>query len=412
MTINKYQGRTKEEAVEKAKQEMGEGTVILNVKEIKPKGIFQIFKNTTYEVTAAVEEKEAFTVPKKAENISLAADEKIALPKSESDWKEMLAQARAAEPPAEKATEPAGNNLHEDLERRLENLSNMLEKQFAAEHPVREEIPEVQEADSESLRFMKMLYRTLLENEVNERYVNQIMEEGEKVLHNGSSVDMILANVYQKLILKLGQPEVICADGKKPRVIFFIGPTGVGKTTTLAKIASKYKVEYEKKVAFLTADTYRIAATDQLRTYANILDAPMSIIYTVEEMNRAIAQMSDYDLVFVDTAGFSHHNDTQRDDMKKLLDGLDEAYEKEVYLVLSATTKYRDLLEIADIYKELADYRLIFTKLDETSAYGNILNIRLYSGAKLSYMTVGQNVPEDIEVFDMQKLVKQLLGGR
>ena len=412
MTINKYQGRTKEEAVEKAKQELGEGAVILNVKEIKPKGIFQIFKNTTYEVTAAVEEKEAFAVPKKAENISLAADEKIALPKPESDWKEMLAQARTVEIAAEKNTEPVGSNLHEDLERRLENLSNMLEKQFAAEHPVREEVPEVEEADSESLQFMKMLYRTLLENEVDERYANQIMEEGEKVLHNGSSVDMILANVYQKLILKLGQPEVICADGKKPRVIFFIGPTGVGKTTTLAKIASKYKVEYEKKVAFLTADTYRIAATDQLRTYANILDVPMSVIYTETEMNRAIERMSDYDLVFVDTAGFSHRNDAQRSDMKELLDGLDEIYEKEVYLVLSATTKYRDLLEIADIYKELADYRLIFTKLDETSAYGNILNMRLYSGAKLSYMAVGQNVPEDIEVFDMQKLVKQLLGGR
>ena len=175
---------------------------------------------------------------------------------------------------------------------------------------------------------MKMLYRTLLENEVDERYANQIMEEGEKVLHNGSSVDMILANVYQKLILKLGQPEVICADGKKPRVIFFIGPTGVGKTTTLAKIASKYKVEYEKKVAFLTADTYRIAATDQLRTYANILDVPMSVIYTETEMNRAIERMSDYDLVFVDTAGFSHRNDTQRSDMKELLDGLDEILRK------------------------------------------------------------------------------------
>ena len=162
----------------------------------------------------------------------------------------------------------------------------------------------------------------------------------------------------------------------------------------------------------LWADTYRIAATDQLRTYANILDAPMSIIYTVEEMNQAAAQFADYDLIFVDTAGFSHRNEQQCQDMKKLLEGLDGSYQKEVYLVLSATTKYRDLLEIADTYKEIADYRLIFTKLDETSAYGNILNIRLYSDAKLSYMTAGQNVPEDIEVFDMQKIVKQLLGGR
>ena len=236
---------------------------------------------------------------------------------------------------------------------------------------------------------------------MNEKYVNQIMDEAEKVLHNGSSVDSILSNVYQKLILKFDQPQTIELTGKKPKVILFIGPTGVGKTTTLAKIAS-----------FLTADTYRIAATEQLRIYANILDAPMSIIYTPEEMNDAIARVSEYDLVFVDTAGFSHRNEAQCQDMKKLIDGLDEAYEKEVYLVLSATTKYKDLLEIADTYKEIANYKLIFTKLDETITYGNILNIKLYSGAKLSYMTSGQNVPDDIEVFDTQKIVKQLLGGR
>ena len=165
-------------------------------------------------------------------------------------------------------------------------------------------------------------------------------------------------------------------------------------------------------MAFLTADTYRIAATEQLRIYANILDAPMSIIYTPEEMNDAIARVSEYDLVFVDTAGFSHRNEAQCQDMKKLIDGLDEAYEKEVYLVLSATSKYKDLLEIADTYREIANYKLIFTKLDETITYGNILNIKLYSGAKLSYMTSGQNVPDDIEVFDTQKIVKQLLGGR
>lgn len=91
---------------------------------------------------------------------------------------------------------------------------------------------------------------------------------------------------------------------------------------------------------------------------------------------------------------------------------MDESYDKEVYLVVSATTKYRDLLEIADIYKEIADYKLIFTKLDETTTYGNILNLRLYSEARLAYMTTGQNVPDDLEEFDTQKIVKQLLGGR
>ena len=218
--------------------------------------------------------------------------------------------------------------------------------------------------------------------------------------------------MYQKLILRFGQPKTISLAGSKPKVVFFIGPTGVGKTTTIAKIASKYKVEQDKKVAFITADTYRIAATEQLRIYANILDAPMSIVYSNDELNSAVERLIDYDIIFVDTAGFSHKNDSQRQDMKNLIQGLDPIYESEVYLVLSATTKYNDLQDIVNLYKEISEYKLIFTKLDETTTYGNLLNIRLYSNADLSYVTIGQNVPDDIEIFDTQKIVKQLLGGK
>lgn len=417
MTINKYQGKTKEEAIEKAKQELGAGAVVLNVKEIKPKGMFKVFKNTVYEVTAAMEEKERFVNPVPQmeklksvhDTISLAADEEIPIPGPKRD---VLPERQAAGQEVGPMRETRKESASMGLEKRLENLSNILEKQLSVEESRSEEKQEPQTGGKEGLPFIKMLYRTLLENDVNEKYVNQIMDEAEKVLHNGSSVDQILSNVYQKLILKFDQPDTINLSGKKPRILFFIGPTGVGKTTTLAKIASRYKVDREKKVAFLTADTYRIAATEQLRVYANILDAPMSIIYSAEEMNDAIERMEEYDLIFVDTAGFSHRNEEQCADMKRLIEGLDERYEKEVYLVLSATTKYKDLLEIADIYREIADYKLIFTKLDETITYGNILNIKLYSGAKLSYMATGQNVPDDIEVFNTQKIVKQLLGGR
>lgn len=180
----------------------------------------------------------------------------------------------------------------------------------------------------------------------------------------------------------------------------------------VAKIASKFKVNYNKNIAFITADTYRIAATDQLRTFANILDTPLSVIYTATELNSAVAEYEQADVIFVDTAGFSHKNETQRNDMRALLAGLSPEYEKSVYLVLSATTKYRDLISIIDSYKDIDDYKLIFTKLDETSSYGNLLNIKLYSDAGISYVTNGQNVPDDIEVFDTQKIVKQLLGGR
>ena len=430
MTINKFQGKTKEEAIEKAKAEFGPNAVIMNVKEVKPKGLFGIFASSTYEVTAAIEEKESFTTTvnamtslgKPRENISLAADEEIAIPqpmRTPAREEVIMKETRKSTPfPSISETTVAEDDLDKREERfsaekqfkdRLDDLSERLEQKLSM-------IPQNDTSknitNSEEMNFVRMIYTTLLKNDVHEKYVNQILDEVEKFIRPGNNVDFILPNIYQKLVLKFGQPKTIELAGKKPNVVFFIGPTGVGKTTTIAKIASKYKVEYNRKVAFITADTYRIAATEQLRVYANILDAPMSIVYSVDEINEEIEKYMDYDLIFVDTAGFSHKNEQQRTDMKKLLEGVNEEYRKEVYLVLSATTKYNDLMDIVDIYREISNYKLIFTKLDETSSYGNLLNIKLYADADLSYVTNGQNVPDDIEVFDTQKIVKQLLGGK
>jgi flagellar biosynthesis protein FlhF len=214
------------------------------------------------------------------------------------------------------------------------------------------------------------------------------------------------------MILKFGNSSEIQPAEKGPKVVFFIGPTGVGKTTTIAKIASKFSVDSEKKVALLTADTYRIAAADQLHTYANILEVPFRVIYSTEEMEQALKDFRDYDFILVDTAGHSHHNEAQKENMKAFVHSLDGKAEKEVFLVLSATTKYSDLISIADAYSAITDYKLIFTKLDETDTLGNLLNIKLHTGTELSYVTCGQNVPDDIENFNPQKTVKQLLGGR
>lgn len=424
MTINKFQGKTEEEAKEKARQEMGADVVIMNVRTIKTKGFLGLFKQTMYEVTAAKEEMEqgtpmaAFHSPfKMHEQINLTADEPIQVPPVEKQETEPLVSA------ASKGTDMFDAVLKENkadtngIEERLNNLQNMIEHRFSEGEHISEEEPllekkEQSKAGAENFHFIKMLYKTLLDNDVSEKYANQVIDELENIMKAGNSVDYILSNVYQKLILKFGQPKPIDLSGSKPKVVFVIGPTGVGKTTTIAKIASKYKVEQGKKVAFLTADTYRIAAAEQLRTYANILNEPFTIIYSAEEMNQAITNVEDYDLVLVDTAGFSHKSESQRQDIKELIDSVDETYDKSVYLVLSATTKYRDLLDIIDIYKEIADFKIIFTKLDETSTYGNLLNVKLYSNAELSYITNGQNVPDDIEIFDTQKIVKNLLGGK
>ena len=434
MTIKKFQGKTKEEAIEKAKAELGENAVVMNIKEIKPKGVFQSLKKSTYEVTAAMEEKENYVdsglalknAQKMHETINMTADEPIKIPLVKE---EPMDQAKAEQSAIEflkrnaellknessqKTTDDSERT--ERIEEKLENLQSILEKQYSENQEKEKEEQEFMKAagskKNENLAFIKVLYETLIDNEVNEKYVNQIMDELEKVNWNGNSVDYILSNVYQKMILKFGTPHGIDLSGKKPKILFFVGPTGVGKTTTIAKVASKLKVEQGKKVAFLTADTYRIAAAEQLRTYANILDTPLNIIYSPEELNQAVEKLEDFDVILVDTAGFSHKNVEQKEDIRRLIKSVDVKYDSEVYLVLSATTKYKDLIEISDVYKEISNYKIIFTKLDETTTYGSILNIKLYSNAEVSYITNGQNVPDDIEVFNSQKIVKRLLGGR
>ncbi len=439
MTIKKFQGKTEAEATALAKEEFGAGTVIMNVKEIKPKGLLRSFKTSMYEVTAAIEESEPSQPARQAApvnmptagNINVAADEPISIPRAE-EMKEVFATVEstwANSMPQEKKEEEkkavsavnnvsagaAGSSSSNNLEEKLENLQSLLEKKLSQPPEEQKEEEFLKETPSdENLKFVKMIYSILLENEVNEKYCNQIMDEVEKVMKKGASLDYILSSIYQKMILKFGQPQPIKLSEHKLKVVFFIGPTGVGKTTTIAKIASRFKVEKGKKVALYTADTYRIAAAEQLRTYANILDTPLTIVYSSKELNEELqkAQEEEFDLVLVDTAGFSHKNEEQRGETKELIDLVPEEFDKEVYLVLSATTKYRDLLEIADIYKANFDFKMIFTKLDETSCYGNILNMKLYTGADLSYTTYGQNVPEDIEIFNSQNIVKLLLGGK
>ncbi|NLK78353.1 MAG: flagellar biosynthesis protein FlhF [Clostridiales bacterium] len=426
MTIKKFQGKTEEEATLKAKQELGVGTVIMNVKEVKPKGLFKAFKNSTYEVTAAIEENEKTAQVKAPEmpkvgKIDVSADEAIRIPapepvKKEEPKEQIKETSQTVENMWASLEEKMKNETKKEvaaennLEEKLESLQNFLEKKLAPEETKKEEL--LEEPEDEGFKFMKMIYSVLLENEVDEKYVNQIIDEVETVRKKGSSVDHMLSSIYQKMILKFGQPQPIELAENAPKLVFFVGPTGVGKTTTIAKIASRFKVEKGKKVALLTADTYRIAAADQLRTYANILDTPIKVIYSLEELNDTLKEWKDYDLILIDTAGLSHKNEEQRNDIKNLITGASEEYEKEIYLVLSATTKYRDLKDIVDVYQKEFKVKLIFTKLDETNCYGNMLNMKLYTGADLSYVTYGQNVPEDIEVFNMQKIVKILLGGK
>ena len=429
MVIKKFQGKTEAEATENAKKELGSAVVIMNVRNVKRKGLAGIFSSPLVEVTVALEEeneKQQNKAPAMTALEQLAARQKEINDKRAKETADGLGKPRSQTSSGMEAAINNGSVIPDDTPpkpradviEKLDSLETLLKNRL--------ENPEVRSEDSsakggsdskdssdnaEQMRFTKLLYNMMIDNEVHEKYAGAIIEEAEKTNKPGMPFDYMLANIYQKMILKFGNPTVITPATKGPKVVYFVGPTGVGKTTTIAKIASKLCVEDRKKVALLTADTYRIAAAEQLHTYANILEVPFRIIYSPSEVEQAIEDYHDYDYILVDTAGHSHHNEEQRANTNLMIHAVDDIAECEVYLVLSATTKYRDLISIADTYKEMADYKIIFTKLDETTSLGNLLNLRLYTGCELSYVTYGQNVPDDIDRFNPQTTVKSILGG-
>lgn len=200
---------------------------------------------------------------------------------------------------------------------------------------------------------------------------------------------------------------VALASGSR-KVVALVGPTGVGKTTTLAKIAALTALFGKKKVAFVTADTYRIAAVEQLRTYAEIIGVPCEVVYTPAEMRQALAAHEGCDLVLIDTAGRSPRSGMHMAELRAFLEA---AQVDETHLVLSMTTRPRDLLDIVERFSPCGVNRLIFSKLDETSRLGPILGVTSAVKVPISYVTYGQNVPEDIEVADPFRLARWILGG-
>lgn len=412
MIIKKFLGKTEEEAMEAARKELGSGVVVMNVRTVKKKGIAGIFGAKQIEVTVALEEEGGAVRPARKDAV-----------RSEQEAVQLERKVQDAQAAVNVMSESSQN-----IEKKLDSLQTLLVSRFRQEEDARAEQAQQDETASEEEKesgaaaqdkepteqekFVRLLYNTMLENEVEEKYANQIIDEADKNRKPNLPFDYILANVYQKMILKFGKADGITPAENGPKTLIFMGPTGVGKTTTIAKIASHFAVEEKKKIAMLTADTFRIAAAEQLRTYANILEVPFRVIYTEEELKTAISDFKDYDYIFVDTTGHSHQNEELLEKMKKLLATAAEAGESQAFLVLSTTTKYRDLQRISSSYKEIADYQLILTKLDETSTLGSLLNLKLFTDADIAYVTCGQNVPDDIEQFNPQKAVKQLLSTK
>lgn len=248
----------------------------------------------------------------------------------------------------------------------------------------------------------------LLSQEIDAELAERILGKVRDLVPDNASTDEIRRQTERVLAAALGEPETIrLREDGKPCVVALIGPTGVGKTTTLAKLAAEFSLAKGKKVGLITADTYRIAAVEQLKTYAEILNLPVSVVYAPTDMPSAIQGFSDKDVILVDTAGRSHRNRQQFDELRQLLHA---APIDEIYLVLSVNTGRAACQEVLEHYSFVRDYKLLFTKLDETPVSGVIFNARLRTGKRLSYVTAGQSVPDDLSVADSRGLAMVAAG--
>ena len=377
-----------------AKDELGSDALILSIKSVKPKGFWRWFRRPYVEVTAALDDNK--------EQPGLTGNKELAEDKELAEFKSFLSGLSQKQREFEAKTAEALPKPAESV------LAVRSGKGKAAAEPLkhREEQPETAEAAEPQVLIGQVIYEQLTENEVDDRLADQLVAE---LLESGRdfSLEEGLNMVYRRLVKELSDIQPIRLENGRPRPVFFIGSTGVGKTTTIAKLASLFTLEKKCKVALITADTYRIAAVEQLRTYANILNIPIKVIYKEEEIAGCMEEFADYDLILIDTAGRSYQDTKHLQELKELLEKVED---KQVYLVLSLSTKNSDLKKTVAAY-DFADFSLIFTKLDETLAYGGILNLKQATGRPLSYVTTGQNVPEDIAVLDPYETANQILGG-
>ncbi|NLZ52699.1 MAG: flagellar biosynthesis protein FlhF, partial [Thermoanaerobacteraceae bacterium] len=255
---------------------------------------------------------------------------------------------------------------------------------------------------------LKKYYDRMYEMEVEPDIIHTLIKNAKKViLDTDINSEIQLYKILKKEITSFVDKIEPIALSDKSNIIAFVGPTGVGKTTTVAKLAAHFVLYKNKKVAMITADTYRVGAIEQLKFYGDLLEIPVYVIHKPEDVKEILADLKDYDLLLVDTMGFSPNNRMQIKKIKSLLDVLNP---DDIHVVISAATKNRDMVDILNNYKELQYKKLIITKLDETKSYGMVLNALQISGCRLSYFTMGQNVPDDIEVASTDKIADMILG--
>lgn len=257
------------------------------------------------------------------------------------------------------------------------------------------------------------LYLQLIGQDMSEELADRIIREVQAELAPAELEDQerVRAAVRDRLVRFIPistDPIAPCENQRGPLRLALIGPTGVGKTTTVAKLAATFKLRHRKKVGLITSDTYRIAAVDQLRTYANIIGLPLQVVLTPAEMAQACHALRECDVILIDTAGRSQRDTDKLGELQKFLDA---AEPHEVHLVLSSTASEKVLLHEAEAFSNVRADKIILTKLDEAVSFGMLVNVVQKVGKELSFVTTGQEVPDHLEAGRADRLADLVLGG-
>jgi flagellar biosynthesis protein FlhF len=424
MSVQTFQAPTMAEALGKVKAELGSAAVILHTRSFQRGGVFGIGKKNVVEITATLDH-----APKarKASNQNAGGNDEMMSKRTATQslraaYGKRVGVIERGHPP-EECRQPARSAeetmstrdfaaalLKEpgfELRNELAGLRTMVESllQRTAGAVNRPDLPDQ----------LGAAYSQLITQEVADEIAFRIVEDLKleltpEQLHNTAAVKEALTAKIESMIPSDQVRSVARSpSGNGCRSICLVGPTGVGKTTTLAKLAAAFKLRQKLKVGMITIDTYRIAAVDQLRTYANIIGVPVKVVLTPAEMQQALREFAGYDVVLIDTAGRSP---TDQLKIGELSEFIKAANPTEVHLVLSSTCS-EDAMEAAlrEFSKARVD-QIIFTKLDEAISFGVLLNVARRASKKLSYITTGQDVPDHIEISQPRRIARLILGER
>lgn len=418
MRVKKYTVDSMPEAMRLIKQELGSDAVILDQKKIKVGGFLGFFAKEKIEVTAAVDKRTSSQPKQESYSINLKVDE-TSKPTQVSDYRDMTASPSNY---GQAAINYKGNAIRSEYaqDQKINQQNMQLRKEQISQEntEVQEELTSIKNmfmkfvmssSNQDVPSNFKKIYQHLLDQELDEEFANNLMTRVlEKTGTPHNTNEHHLLELIEHEIAKIVEEHLFIPSRKSSKQIYaFVGPTGVGKTTTIAKLAAYFVLERKMSVGFITADTYRISAVDQLKTYANILNIPVEVVINHDDMRQAIKRLEGVDVILIDTAGRNYKNEIYINELNSMLT---IANPDEIFLVHSLTTKQKDLNEITHNFSKIPINSFIFTKTDETYSYGPLLNMINRYNKSIFLLTNGQNVPEDIVFIDSKKIAKMIVG--